>query len=151
MLSYEAVVLLAGFAAAAAVAAAAIADGALEASDAVRSAADVRAGQLAAGRIVVIDVQHAPAAAGHAGGGNVYVTVAPAGRGGGAPASIAGAWDSAGLPVACSYAGGAPLQPPGAPLRGPRTIACEPSDGLVLVARGGGSAGAAAWPIRVLP
>lgn len=151
MLSYEAVVLLAGFAAAAALAAAAIAEGALGAADSVRSAADIRAGQLAAGRIVVIDVQHAPADG--PGGGGAYVTVAPAAGpgGGGASAAIAGAWDSAGMPVACRHAGGAPLLPSGAPVEGPHTIVCEPSDGLVLVARGAGSAAGAAWPVRIAP
>ena len=147
MLSYEAVILLAGFAAAAAVAAAAIADGAAGAADAVRSAADVRAGQLAAGRMAVIDMQHAPAGS----GGAAYVTVAPAGGASALPVAITGAWDSAGRSVECRNAGGAPLHA-GEPVRGPRTIVCGPSDGLVLAARAGGAAaGGAEFHVRALP
>ena len=142
--------LLAGFAAAAAVAALAVSEGAATASDAVRSLAGARSAQLDAGRIAVIDVQRAAGGGGAGEGGDAYVTIALVGGGaGGGMPELAGAWDSAGSPVWCEYARGgagasAGAGAAGGPAQGPRTIICEPSDGLV-VAAGGGPA------VRVLP
>ena len=138
MLSYEAVILLAGFAAAAAVAAAAVADGAAAAADAARSLADARSAQVAAGRIVAVDVQHDRSA------GRAYVTVAAA-PGGGAPAVLSGAWDAAGSPARCEAAGAGAGAGAGGivglAVSEPRTLVCDmPPDGGIAIAARGGSA-----------
>ena len=130
MLSYEAVVLLAGFAAAAAVAAAAVADGAASASDAARSLADARSAGLAAGRLAAIDVQY--------GGNRAYVTIAAAP--GSAPAVLSGAWDAAGLPVRCEAAGAAGGGMDGLAVSAPRTLVCDAQGGEFAIAARGGSA-----------
>ena len=144
MLSYEAVILLAGFAAAAAVAAAAVADGAAAAADAARSLADARSAQVSAGRIVAVDVQH------DRGAGRAYATVAAA-PGGGAPAVLSGAWDAAGSPARCEAAGAGATA--GAGIAGlavsePRTLVCDmpPDGGIAIAARGGSALRIAAPP-----
>lgn len=131
MLSYEAVVLLAGFAAAAAVAAAAVADGAASASDAARSLADARSAGLAAGRLAAIDVQY--------GGNRTYVTIAAA-PGSSAPAVLAGAWDADGLPVRCEVAGPGGTGIAGLAVSVPRTLVCDPHGGEFAISTRSGHA-----------
>ena len=132
ILSYEAVVLLAGFAAAAAVAAAAVADGAASAADAARSLADARSAGLAAGRLAAIDVQH--------GANRTYATIAAAPGSG--PAVLAGVWDAAGSPVRCEAAGagGAGSGISGLAVSSPRTLVCDARGGEFVVAARGGHA-----------
>ena len=132
MLSYEAVVLLAGFAAAAAVAAAAVADGAASASDAARSLADARSAGLAAGRLAAIDVQY--------GGNRTYATVATA-PGSPSPAVLAGAWDAGGRPVRCEAAGLGGAGIAGLAVSVPRTLVCDtPAGGEFAVSTRSGQA-----------
>ena len=144
MLSYEAVVLLAGFAAAAAVAAAAVADGAASASDAARSLADARSAGLAAGRLAAIDVQY--------GGNRTYATVAAA-PGSSSPAVLAGAWDVNGLPVRCEAAGRAGGGIAGLAVSAPHTLVCDApaGEGFAVATRSGHALRVAAPPPASAP
>ena len=136
ILTYEAVVLLAGFAAAAAVAAAAVHEGAGTAADAARALADARSASLAAGRLAAVDVQYGT-------DGRAYVTVAAA-PGSAGPAVLAGAWDADGRPVRCEAAGrGDPdAGIAGIPVSAPVTLVCDApgaggGGGFAVASRGG--------------